>query len=233
MRIKGWMTGIVVTAFLATTTFALAQEKKPEGRPTNKPAAKQDAGKQETAKPDGGGEDMAAAMKAMEEAGRVSEHHKMLADYLAGEWTFENKMWHGPEPEVSTGTCSTKVMFDGRYLHSSHNGTVQMPGPDGKMTEVPFEGKSVDGYDNVRKKFVGVWIDNFSTAILTSEGTYDPATKTITYHSECPDCMNGNKLMKVKEVVHLVSKDKHVFEWYEMKDGKETKTMEITYTRKS
>lgn len=234
MRINGWLIGLAATTLMASATVALAQDKKPEAKPTNKPApaAKQETGKQDTAKP-GGGDDMAAAMKAMEEAGRVGENHKMLADYMAGEWTYENKMYQGPEPEISTGTCSTKVMYGGRYLHSVHKGSVKMPGPDGNMVDTPFEGTGLTGYDNVKKKFIGTWCDNFSTAIMMSEGTYDAATKTFTYHGECPDCMNGNKPMKIKEVVRVLSKDKHVFEWYEIKDGKETKTMEITYSRKS
>ena len=66
-------------------------------------------------------------------------------------------------------------------------GKMQMPGEDGKMKDMQFKGMGVEGYDNVKKKFVSSWIDNMGTGIQFSEGTYDPATKTFTLHER-----NGN-----------------------------------------
>jgi hypothetical protein len=90
---------------------------------------------------------------------------------------------------------------------------------------------SVEGYDNVKKKFVSSWIDNMGTGIIFSEGTYDAATKTFTYHAE-EEMMPGMKT-KVREVIKITDNDHHLFEWYEDRGGTEVKTMEIHYTRKS
>ncbi len=225
MRFKTWLAGAVAAGVLvASSTLVFSQEKKPDAKP---------AGKQDAAAGQPTPEQMEKAMKNMQEAGTPGENHKLLADYMVGEWTYENKMYHGPEPEVSKGTCTTKAFYDGRYVHAVHKGTINMPGADGKPTEVPFEGTAMNGYDNVKKKFVGTWVDNFSTCIVVVEGTYDAKAKTITYTGEMPDCMNDNKPCKFREVVRLVSKDKHVLEWYQEMGGKESKTMEITYTRKN
>ena len=62
------------------------------------------------------------------------------------------------------------------------SGKMQMPGEDGKMKDMQFKGMGVEGYDNVKKKFVGSWIDNMGTGIQFSDGTYDPATKTLHLH---------------------------------------------------
>lgn len=236
-----WGTLTACTCALAFAAPAAAQDKpktepkKEEKKPDAKPAAP--AAKPDDKKPAAGGApamspEEAKAMKNMEEAGKVTENHKLLSDNLAGEWTYENKMWHGPEVEVSTGTCSTKAVFGGRYLHAAHKGSMQMPGPDGKMMDMQFEGMSVTGYDNIKKKFVGTWSDSMSTGIFMSEGMYDPGTKSFTYTGEMPDCMQDFKIVKIRHVIKIIDKDKHVFEWYQPMDGKDTKTMEITYTRK-
>ncbi len=68
------------------------------------------------------------------------------------------------------------------------------------------------------------------TGIMTSEGDYDPATKTFTYTGEY-EAIPGMK-QKIREVIKIVDKDHHIFEWYEDRGGQEAKTMEIAYTRK-
>ena len=78
-------------------------------------------------------------------------------------------------------------------------GKMQMPGEDGKMKDMQFKGMAVEGYDNVKKKFVSSWIDNMGTGIQFSEGTYDPASKTFTYTSEM-EMMPGMKT-PVREVI--------------------------------
>ena len=76
---------------------------------------------------------------------------------------------------------------------------MKMPGADGKMKDMQFKGMGIEGYDNVKKKFVGSWIDNMGTGIMMSEGTYDPATKTFTYTTD-EEMMPGMKT-KIRELV--------------------------------
>jgi hypothetical protein len=173
----------------------------------------------------------AEMMKQMMELSKLNENHKLLAS-LAGTWSYNIQMWMAPgaPPSKSSGTSVTKSIMDGRYFVTDVTGHMKMPGPDGKMKEVTFKGMGMDGYDNVKKKFVGSWGDNFGTGIIISEGDYDPATKTFTYTAE-EEPMPGMKT-RVREVVKIVDKDHHTFEWYEDRGGQEAKTMEINYTRK-
>jgi hypothetical protein len=108
-------------------------------------------------------------------------------------------------------------------------GQMEMPGPDGKKKKMTFKGYGTEGYDNVKKKFVGTWMDSMGTGIMMAEGDYDSATKTFTYTGEI-EMMPGMK-QKIREVVKLTDKDHMDFEWYEDRGGKEMKTMEIAYTR--
>lgn len=173
---------------------------------------------------------MAKMMEMMTEMGKVGENHKLLGN-LAGSWTYTVKMWMDPsgKPQESKGTSTRKAIMDGRFYVAEHTGKFKMPGADGKMQDMNFKGMAIEGYDNVKKKFVSSWVDNMGTMIMNSEGTYDAATKTFTYNAECE--MMPGKISKIREVIKIVDNDHHVFEWYDNMHGPEAKTMEISYTR--
>jgi len=172
-------------------------------------------------------------MKQMMDLSKLNENHKLLAS-LDGSWNYTIKFWMNPDPnakpEESKGTAVRKSIMDGRYVVMDVTGKMQMPGPDGKMKDVTFKGMGLEGYDNVKKKFVESWVDNMGTGIESAEGTYDPGTKTFTYTAEI-EPMPGMK-QQVRELVKLGDKDHMTLEWFENQGGQERKTMEINYTRK-
>ena len=173
-------------------------------------------------------------MAMLMELSKPGENHKLLARGV-GTWTYTVKMWMNPDPSAppseSSGTAVTKPILDGRFFSSEHAGKMQMPGPDGKPVDMEFKGLSVEGYDNVKKKFVASWVDNMGTGIMNLEGTYDQNKKTLTYHTEY-EAIPGMKT-KIREVITFVDKDHHTFEFFEDRGGTEVRTMEIKYTRKS
>jgi hypothetical protein len=160
-------------------------------------------------------------MKMYEQFNAPGPEHARFKDAV-GTWRTEMKMYMGPgEPSVSTGTSEMELIFGGRYLVEHFKCS---------MMEKPFEGMALVGFDNLKKKYVSIWLDNMSTGFIQMEGTYDEATKTTTSYGECDDPFMGRQ--KMKSVMRELSKDKHVFEMYQIgPDGKETKTMEIIYTR--
>ncbi|PZR73199.1 MAG: hypothetical protein DLM73_11295 [Chthoniobacterales bacterium] len=169
-------------------------------------------------------------MKQMMELAKLNENHKLLAS-MAGTWSYTVKMWMAPgaPPSESTGTAVRTAVMDGRYLTGDYTGKFKMPGADGKMMEMNFKGMSMDGYDNVKKKFISGWVDNMGTGIMLSEGTYDAAAKTFTYTGEY-EAMPGMK-SKVRELVKMPDGTHMSMEYYEDRGQGETKSMEITYTR--
>jgi hypothetical protein len=221
----GW---VVATAVLASAAFA--QEKKDD-----KPAAKPDA---KATKPDakpGAAQDKAGQIPgmpemtpeqqaAMEKAMTPGPNHKLL-EYMVGEWTTKCKMRMDEKAPWmdSDGTCSAKWILDGRFVQSEHKGT---------MMGQPHVGIATTGYDNMKEKFVGTWMDNCCTALTFSEGSYDPSTKTFTWNTQM-ECPIEKGPVKIRYTTRVIDKDNHVFEWYETRGGKESKTMEITYKRKS
>jgi hypothetical protein len=98
---------------------------------------------------------------------------------------------------------------------------------DAKM---PFEGKGCWGYDNHKKKFVGVWIDTWSTSIMNCEGTFDEAKRTMNWESECY-CPVMENNMKTRETCVLRADGSVHREFFANMGGQEMKMMELTYTR--
>jgi Protein of unknown function (DUF1579) len=171
-------------------------------------------------------------MKQMVEMGKLNENHKLLSS-MDGNWAYTIKFWMNPDPNAppqqSKGTATRKTVMGGRYVVMDVTGKMQMPDETGKMKDMQFKGMGTEGYDNVKQKFVGSWIDNMGTGIQFSEGTYDPATKTFTFNMEM-EMMPGMKT-PVREVLKITDKDHMMLEWYENRGGQEKKTMEIAYTR--
>lgn len=170
--------------------------------------------------------DSATAMKAMMEYGTPGEMHKMLAA-STGTWNSETTMWEyeGAAPQKSTGTAVNSMIMGGRYQLSKHTGN---------MMGMPFEGQSLTAYDNALKKFVSTWVDNWGTGIMTMEGDWDAASKTLKMSGTMPDVTRPGKTCAIREVFTMVDDNTQKMEMYgpDPKTGKEHKMMELNLTRK-
>ncbi|HEX4638087.1 MAG TPA: DUF1579 domain-containing protein [Chthoniobacterales bacterium] len=232
-------TSLIVTVFLSAISLALSSfgqsSPAPGGKVSNsgQVAVPANPGAGATASAPSGEPNSADMMKAMMEMSKLNENHKLLSS-LDGSWDYAIKFWMNPDPNAkpqeSKGTATRKSIMGGRYSMMDVSGNMQMPGPDGKMKTMQFKGMGIEGYDNVKKKFVASWIDNMGTGIEFSEGSYDPASKTFTYTSEM-EPVPGMKT-QVREVVKVPDNTHMMLEWYENQGGQEKKTMEINYTKK-
>ncbi|HXY60480.1 MAG TPA: DUF1579 family protein [Chthoniobacterales bacterium] len=176
--------------------------------------------------------DMQKMMQQMAEMSKLNENHKLLSS-LDGTWDYAIKFWMNPDPNAkpqeSKGVAIRKSIMGGRYVTMDVTGKMQMPDEKGKMKDVTFKGMGIEGYDNMKQKFVASWIDNMGTGMEFSEGTYDPATKSFTYTAEV-EMMPGMKT-PVREVIKIADNKHMNLEWYENHGGVEKKTMEINYTK--
>jgi hypothetical protein len=235
--------GFLSAGLLATTAYAQSDPLKPadsavkqaqDRLPDDAPRATATSSPGGDASPGGsaaGQPDPAEMMNMMMEMAKLNDNHKLLGE-LVGSWTYKVKMWMDPAapPLESKGTATRRAEMGGRYFVAETSGNFPMPGPDGKMKDFDFKGRSTEAYDNAKKKFVSSWIDNMGTGIMLSEGTYDASTKTFTYHSAYD--MAPGVQTKIRETIKIADKDHHTMEWFEDRGGQEVKTMEIAYTRK-
>jgi len=168
--------------------------------------------------------DEQAAMMAMMKAGTPGDAHKKLGP-MVGTWDAAMKMWMKPgaPPTEASGVSTNTWALDGRWIEQRFAGT---------FMGMPFNGIGYTGYDNVKKEYIGTWIDNFGTQMMVSNGNLGADGKTYTFTSSMSDPMSG-KTMPVQEKVTVVDDDHHVMEmWGPAPDGRMYKMMEITYTRK-
>ena len=168
---------------------------------------------------------MQEMMKKWQAAITPGQPHKALAS-MEGSWTAEVQSWmSGPDapPMVSKGTSTMKMVFGGRYLQQDFTG---------EMMNMPFSGMGFTGYDNVNKKYVGIWMDNMSTGISTMEGSMNQAGNTLTMYGKMDDPTTGEYGKNIKYVSKVLGPDKQVFDVYDLSlDDAKSKMMEITYTR--
>lgn len=160
-------------------------------------------------------------MAAFLKASSPGPQHEFLKSQV-GTWTIRNTLYIGPgDPQVSEATAEVTSILGGRFLQERYSGT---------MMGMPFQGIALTGYDNVRKTYIGTWMDSLSTGIVMMEGTADASGKKITWTGTATDPMTG-KTMKIRMVAALSDASRSV-EFYETREGKESKTMEMVYTRK-
>lgn len=162
-------------------------------------------------------------MELYKQLATPGEPHKLFAS-LVGSWTTKTKEWMDPgkPPRESAGSAENKMLLDGRFLHQEFTGN---------MMGQPYSGIGIDGYDNLRKKYVTIWIDSMGTGIFMMEGTANADGKTITLKGQHGEPGGGH--MNHRAVWKIVDATSQTFEMYGTHGhGKETKMLEITYTRK-
>ena len=169
---------------------------------------------------------------------RPGKYHQLLAD-LVGTWTFKGRRFP-LNPDSSKrkfdlfGTHTWKPFAEGRYFiidmtfgDSLHK--VSIPTQNGKK-DVVGKGIAIEGYDNVKKKFVQTYITNhIGSDISFWEGTYDSTTKTITFDYE-EELIPGMK-DKTRELFIIYDKDHYTLEYYHQENGDYVKDTEVICTR--
>ncbi|MBA3686320.1 MAG: DUF1579 domain-containing protein [Planctomycetes bacterium] len=160
-----------------------------------------------------------AAMEMM----KPGPEHQMLAK-RAGTWDVACKMWMMPDApaQESKGTAKTTVILDGRYIQDDFTG---------EFMGQPFKGMGLTGYDRQEKKYYSTWVDSMSTSMMQMTGTSEDNGKTVTTTGECM-CPMAKEKIAFRQVEKHTSDDAFTVEMYKTVNGKESKCMELAYTRK-
>jgi hypothetical protein len=144
------------------------------------------------------------------------EHAKLKA--LEGQWDYQFTMADG---SVSTGRSEAKFECGGLWLVSDFKG---------EFGGQPFQGRGLDGYDPVKKKYVSVWVDSVTTYPMIFEGDFD-ANKPRVMLAKARG-MDGQPAIW-RSVTTVKDDDHHKFEMFiKGSDGQESNMMTIEYTRR-
>ena len=174
------------------------------------------------------GEDpMAAAMAKMMKYATPGDHHRNLQP-LAGRWRLASKFRQVPDApwNESAGESSIEWILGGRFLNQ------RVVSPATEAFPMDFEGFGLLGYDNLAKRYLAIWTDNFFTGVMHFHGSCDASGKVITLAGEYNHPMKDGALSRERWVYRIINENKFVFEmWQPDEDGKEFLHGEITYTR--
>ncbi len=162
-------------------------------------------------------------MELLEKYATPGENHKHL-DYFVGDWESLVKMYGEPgtEPLTHKQEITVKWILGGRYLRALLKGNLL-----GK----PYEVFVFTGYDNYNEKVFAIQLSTMDTGYFISTGTLSKDGKVRTETGTMDD-VTGKKI-NIKAVTTLLDKDKYRYDFYTLDaNGKETRSMEIIYTRK-
>ncbi len=158
----------------------------------------------------------------MEAYAKPGKPHERLQK-MVGEWDVAVTAYEaGPDnPVESKAVARMETMLEGRFLRQTF---------EGEFNGRNFTGIGISGYDNALEKYVGTWMDNFGTGIMSLTGEYDEDTQTLTETGKAATPIGE---MQFKMVTKQPTDDRIEFTMYMSLPGVgEQKMMESVYTRR-
>jgi Protein of unknown function (DUF1579) len=172
-------------------------------------------------------------MAKLKAAATPGEQHEKAAK-LAGTW--DQKFVKLGTNITGTGTVKYRPILGGRFVVGETTATMKTGGGgggsdgDSVQQDLPWEGFQIIGYNNATKQYETAHLDTMSTGIYFSTGTADASGKVFTYEAPMKDAL-APQGRPFKVVINCENDDKHVIELWDSRDGKLTKSCEITETR--
>ncbi len=147
-------------------------------------------------------------------------HAVLAAD--AGVWDTEVEVTPAPgaPPQRSRGVSENRMTCGGLWLVTDYR------------NESGFEGHGVYGWDPVRGKYVGTWVDVMRQFLVVGEGSWDPERRAMTFSWEAPG--PGGKPMRWREVTEKPDDATRVFRsLFPTPSGAEFELMRINYRKRA
>lgn len=148
------------------------------------------------------------------------EHQRLTAQ--AGVWDARVEMLgEDGKPAVSKGVSRVKAGPGGLWVIDEF---------EAELMGAPFAGHGTTGFDPATGKYVGTWVDSWSTTVMQLEGTCDKSGKVLTMVGMAP----GPDGKPVQHTMVTTDKDdgSRVFEMsVPGPDGKPMVVLKIVYTR--
>ncbi len=137
-----------------------------------------------------------------------------------GVWDAEMEIRPGPgaEPLKQKGVSTNRRIGGGRWLVVDFR------------AETGFEGHGIYGWDATTEKYTGVWVDSMQTAISRADGSWNPATQTMTFHVEVS---HGGQKVRYREETKTLPDGSLVYRnVVPTPDGGEFEMIRTTYRRR-
>lgn len=143
--------------------------------------------------------------------------HKDLAR-MEGKWTATITMYMEGE-QTSEGSYEGEMVLGGRYLLGRYKNTYMGQ---------PYEGLSLDGFDNSKQQYFSMWLDSMGTGYYLAHGTASADGKVVKHQGTMT--MGPMEIPSRSETVYM-DKDTVKFTMWHSMGGQESKAMEAVYKR--
>lgn len=158
--------------------------------------------------------------RAYIDSNRVTEHHEVLAG-MVGEWTAIQRVFVPDRPPAESEASATgSSLYGGRFVFLESEGQSM-----GRRVEVV----TIFGYDVFKSEYVAVAFGENGTAMYTSAGHYDAATRTLALSGEMDDAFGTRP---VRYTFRFATDDELVFLAYDTVNGEERRVVEIVYRKR-
>lgn len=165
---------------------------------------------------------VAAPLCAQEMPKPGPQHQKLHAH--VGTWDAAMEMM-GPDgtPMPSKGVSTVTMGLGGFWLLDDFVAEI------GGM---PFHGKGATGFDPIKGKYVGTWMDSMSPSMMVLEGDFDAAGKVLTMSGMGVN-HEGKPAMHRMVTTHVDANTMRFEMFVAGADGKEAKMLTITYQKRA
>ena len=149
--------------------------------------------------------------------------HKWLESFT-GTWEANVISYMDPaKPDTSKLVQTYSMILNGLYQEARLTGS---------MMGMQFEGLSLNGFDNAKRKFITTWVDNVSSGTTYMTGDFDSTSKTLNLKGTQTNPSTG-KDMGIREEMKIIDRDTYTLTMYgDGPGGKEIKFMEGNFKRK-
>ena len=125
--------------------------------------------------------------------------------------------------QKSRGTATYKSICSGMWITSDF---------ESDLGGIPYQGHGMDGYDQMKKKYIGYWFDSMTSAPMSFEGNFDANHKVLTMTGSSPG--PDGKPQRFHTTTEMQGTDRMIFKMFMVAtaDGKEELSFTIEYTRR-
>lgn len=166
-------------------------------------------------------QDQQAMMDAWMASAQTGPAHEWLGQFV-GTWKTKMSMSMEGQEMVSEGTATYEWLIPGRFLSQRY---------EGDMMGAPMSGFGITGFDNLKRQFVGCWVDSMGTGILSMQGSLDPSGKIQSMVGMMDEPMTGEHGKAVLWVTTLIDANHFKFEAREILYGEAWTVFTIEYSR--
>jgi hypothetical protein len=205
MRWRGITAAVVGTALCVGFSTKAFTEEPPAGKAPEAKAPEESKSSEQ--------------QKILDELANPGPMHGWLG-MAAGTWKVTGRCWcEGGKPSDASGTATIRMTLGGRWQEHVFSGS---------LANRPFVGYGLTGYDNGKKEFTQIWLDNFSTGATLSSGTLSDDKKTLTLTGTME---MGPLNAPFKSTLTVEGENRATYSQTVTVDGQDTPMIELVYER--